>query len=80
MPRETWTVRIELCQTEDSVYANAILVDGPALLTGHGRAAVEDPDRVAQCRALAARRAMTDLGQAMRSGLERGRPVHIARP
>ena len=79
MPHQTWTVRIELSETHDAVFANAVLVDGPETLTGHGRADVDGPGSLPRTRALASRRAITELTLAMRSVLERGRPLHVAR-
>ena len=79
MPRETWTVRLDVCTTAEGVFANAVLVDGPALVTGHGCAVREDADPACRGRALAARGALIELTQAMRAELEQGGPRHAAR-
>ena len=65
MPRHTWTVRIELCETYDAVYAHAFLENGPAPVSGHGKALVGDITTAVQSRATAARRALADLSNAM---------------
>ena len=78
MGRRTWNLRIDLSSTDDAVYADAVLVDGPAFLTGHGRACVE-PGCDEQSYALAARRSLTDLVQAMRATLETRELVPVDR-
>ena len=80
MGRRTWNLRIDLSSTNDAVYADAVLVDGPAFLTGHGRACVEPGcDEHEQSYALAARRALTDLVQAMCATLETRELVPVER-
>ena len=70
MPRHTWTVRIELCETYDAVYAHAFLESGPVHLTGHGKANVTDITTAVTSRAAAARRSLADLSQAMLAAQE----------
>ena len=80
MSRRTWNVRVDLSGTHDAVYADAALLDGPAFLTGHGRAAVEPgSEEDERCCALAARRALTDLVHAMRTTLETRELVPVER-
>lgn len=84
MGRRTWNLRIDLSSTDDAVYADAVLVDGPAFLTGHGRACVEpgcqgQEQGQEQSYALAARRSLTDLVQAMRATLETRELVPVDR-
>lgn len=78
MGRRTWNLRIDLSSTDDAVYADAVLVDGPAFLTGHGRAGLEPGCEEQSC-ALAARRSLTDLVQAMRATLETRELVPVDR-
>ena len=70
MPRHTWNVRIELCETFDVVYAHAVLEDGPIHYTGHGRATLPDRSRVAQSRSAAVRRSLAELTRTMQIAAE----------
>jgi hypothetical protein len=75
----TWNLRIELTEAGDAVHDQAVLVDGPTLLTRYGRAAVRAPGS-SQSRAIAARRSLSDLTQSMRAVLESQRlVVHLDR-
>lgn len=72
MSDQTWTVRIDLRDAGDAVHAEAVVVGGPALLSGHGRAAVGAGGHVtSETEALAVRRALVDLTQSMRYAWER---------
>ncbi len=66
MPRHTWTVRVELCETYDAVYAHAYLDHVPIHVSGRGQAQVSRQVEVVIGRAVATRRALADLSQAMR--------------
>jgi hypothetical protein len=65
MPRHTWTVRVELCETYDAVFAHAYLENGPIHLSGRGRAPVSVLTQATHARAVAACRALADLSQVM---------------
>jgi hypothetical protein len=65
MPRHTWTVRVELCETYDAVFAHAYLESGPMHLSGRGRAPVAALTQVTHARAVAACHALGDLSQVM---------------
>ncbi|MDX6358978.1 MAG: hypothetical protein QOH37_2032 [Nocardioidaceae bacterium] len=65
MPRHTWTVRVELCETYDAVFAHAYLENGPIHLSGRGRAPVAVLTQATHARAVAACRALADLSQVM---------------
>jgi hypothetical protein len=65
MPRHTWTVRVELCETYDGVSAHAYLDNGPIILSGRGRAPVTVLTEATHARAVAACRALADLSQVM---------------
>jgi hypothetical protein len=67
MPRHTWTVRVELCETYDAVYAHAYLDNVPIHVTGRGQAAVTRQSDVVRGRGVATQRALADLSQAMRA-------------
>ena len=45
MPRHTWTVRVELCETYDAVYAHAYLDHVPIHVSGRGQAQVSRRSR-----------------------------------
>ena len=79
MPRHTWTVRIELCETYDAVFAHAFLENGSAHLAGHGKANVGDISTAVASRGAAARRALADLSQAMLAAQEHT-PVPVPAP
>lgn len=79
MPRHTWTVRIELCETYDAVYAHAFLENGPVHLSGHGKALVGDITTTVSSRAAAARRSLADLSQAMLAAQEHP-STHVPAP
>lgn len=53
MPRHTWTVRVELCETFDAVYAHAYLDHVPIQVSGHGQAPVSRHADVVGGRAVA---------------------------
>jgi hypothetical protein len=77
MADKTWTVRVDLRDGGDAVDAEAVVVGGPALLIGHGRAAVGAGGRVTpETEALAVRRALADLTQSMRYAWEKTHLVH----
>ncbi|WP_191907956.1 dsRBD fold-containing protein [Nocardioides cynanchi] len=63
MPRHTWTVRIELCETSDAVSAHAYLEEGPIRLSGRGQAPVTALTEATHARGVAASRALAHLGQ-----------------
>jgi hypothetical protein len=65
MSRRTWTVRVELCETYDAVFAHAYLENGPIHLDGHGGAPVAVLTQATHARAVAACRALADLSQVM---------------
>jgi hypothetical protein len=67
MPRHTWTVRVELCESFDAVYAHAYLDHVPIHVSGRGQAPVSRHADVVSGRAVATRRALADLSEAMRS-------------
>jgi hypothetical protein len=72
MADKTWMVRVDLCDTGDAVHAEAVVVDGPVRLSGHGRAAVGARGRAtAETEALAARRSLVDLAQSIKYARER---------
>jgi hypothetical protein len=78
MPRHTWTVRIELCDTFDEVSAHAYLENGPLHLSGRGSAPVADPTVAMHSRAEAARRSLLDLSDVMLAAAQH--PSMRARP
>ncbi len=65
MPRHTWTVRVELCDTYDAVFAHAYLENGPIHLSGRGRAPVAALTEATHARSVAACKALADLSQVM---------------
>jgi hypothetical protein len=67
MPRHTRTVRVELCETYDAVYAHAYLDHVPIHVSGRGQAPVTDHLGVVGGRAVATSRALADLSQAMQA-------------
>lgn len=78
MPRHTWTVRVELCETYDAVSAHAYLDNGPIILSGRGRAPVTVLTEATHARAVAACRALADLSQVMLAAEQV--PADAARP
>ena len=70
MDSQTWHVTIAISSSDDDVYADAVLVDGPALAIGHGHACRSGGSDVRRDQATAARRAVSELTQSMRMALE----------
>jgi hypothetical protein len=65
MTGDTWQVQVQLSVSDGVLFAQAVLADGPVPAIGTSRVPVVDEPTVAD-RALAARRALTDLAGSLR--------------